>query len=135
MKPYRPLTYLASPYTPKGSDAETTTRRILTRADRYAFVADATAALFCRHPHWNVFSPIVHSHPLHTRGLDGDWTFWRRVDTQFLRLSCRVVVLQLPGWAESTGVTAELEIARKLGLPIYYCHPISYELAKKPFNC
>ncbi len=80
----------------------------------------------------NVFSPIGHSHPLHEIGMKGDWSFWKRVDTQYLRLSNRMVVLTLPGWEESVGVQAEIKIAKKLKLQVCYMDPVTHRLSRTP---
>lgn len=70
-----------------------------------------------------VFSPISHSHEM-AKYIDSecstDWTFWEKQDFAFLELSSRLIVLALPGWAESRGVTAEVNKAIDLGIPIEY---------------
>lgn len=123
--PGKPLVYLASPYTHK--DAEV-------KEARYSHAAKATAWLI-QCTAWNVFSPIVHSHPLAViGGLRGDWSFWKTLDEQYLSVTWAVVVLCLPGWRESTGVTAELEIARKNNTPILYLEewgPQNFRLSKE----
>jgi hypothetical protein len=69
---------------------------------------------------WTVFSPITHSHPLHKiAGLSGSWDFWCKIDTDYLDCSCRIVNLELPGWKESTGVTAENILAKERGLEVW----------------
>lgn len=111
--PKRPLTYLASPYTHPSQE-------VIER--RVAAVTRATVWLI-KNNEWNVFSPIIHSHPLAAKGLKGDWETWKRIDEEYLSVSERMVVLELPGWQNSTGVKAEIEIARRLGVPIYYMRP------------
>jgi hypothetical protein len=106
----RLLTYLACPYTHKD-------RAVL--EGRVAKANEATAWLI-KNCGWNVFSPITHSHPLHLAGLRGDWEFWKRIDEEYLTLSKRIVILTLPGWRESVGVTAEIKIARDQGIEIYF---------------
>ena len=71
----------------------------------------------------NVFSPITHSHPLYDLGMRGDWDFWKRIDVEYLRLSEKIVVLMLPGWLESKGVTAEIKLAKEMGIPVEYLQP------------
>jgi len=111
-KNYRPLTYLACPYSHPNPE---------TREQRFKLCTLAAAQYMRMHPRANVFSPITHSHPLHDiAGMAGNWKFWKRVDTQYLRISRRLVVLMIPGWRESVGVQAEIKIARKLKLPISY---------------
>jgi hypothetical protein len=110
---YRPLTYLACPYT-----ADTAKLR------RERFAAAIKAAKYLMESEGlNVFSPITHSHPLHEIGMRGDWEFWKRIDTEYLRLSEKVVVLMMPGWVESAGVTAEIKLATSMGIPVEYLSP------------
>jgi hypothetical protein len=114
---YRPLTYLASPYTHPED---------LVREARFQLVT-AIAAKLIRAKGWNVFSPITHSHPLHQLGgLAGDWKFWEKIDTEYLRISARLVVLKLDGWKTSTGVQAEIAIAKRLKIPIRYIDPKTF---------
>jgi len=123
---YRPLTYLACPYSHKDPKV---------KAERCVFADSATAYLI-NIKKWNVFSPITHSHPLSLSGLRGDWEFWQKIDVEYLRLSERVVVLQLPGWDTSVGVTAEVEIAKQMGIPIHYLIPFgdkSFSMDVFPF--
>lgn len=68
-----------------------------------------------------VFSPISHSHPISIcmdNSIDGD--FWLRQDLPFLRWADEMVVIKQPGWEESAGVQAEIEMANELSLPIRY---------------
>jgi len=110
---YRPLTYLANPYSHKTA-----------KVRKYRFIAARNATKYLMESEGlNVFSPIVHSHPLHEAGMRGDWDFWRRVDIEYLRLSEKVVVLMLDGWLESVGVQAEIKLAKEMGIPIEYLDP------------
>lgn len=69
-------------------------------------------------------SPIVHSHPLATHGLDAlDHQLWMRVDRPLLDACTAVAVLMLPGWQASKGVAAEIDIAKTAGKPITYVDP------------
>lgn len=116
-----PLTYLAVAYTYKHRD-----KRIseMVQQFRYEAATKATGWLINKRG-WNVFSPITHSHPLHVLCPDvrGDWDFWKAIDTQYLQISQRIVVLTLPGWQKSIGVTAEIEIANRFGLELCFIHP------------
>ena len=128
--PNRPLTYLACPYSHQLSEIEEL---------RYRRATEATAWLIEKLG-WNVFSPITHSHPLATIGrLRHDWGFWKKIDTQYLECSERIVILELDGWRQSTGVQAELQIARDMGLEVLYLRPNaskqgSYDLAPYPMD-
>lgn len=129
-KPARPLTYLASPYSHANKNV---------MATRYVLATEA-AAWIIRKLGWNVFAPITHSHPLATLGgLSGDWKFWEKIDTEYLSVSERLVVLELDGWRTSVGVQAEIGIAQKLGVPVVYLRPDastkgSYQLAPYPMD-
>ncbi len=118
----RPLTYLAVPYS--HVDPEVVEARY-----QHATLA---AAWLMRNRSYNVFSPITHSHPLHKiGGMRGDWAFWKEVDTDYLLVSRRLVILALPGWDRSIGVTAEREIAATFGLEVVFMlmnGPNEYEL-------
>jgi hypothetical protein len=83
---------------------------------------------------FNVSSPITHSHPMERFGLDGSWEWWKNIDTEYLHLSQRVIVLCIDGWRESVGVQAEIRIAKDLGLEIQYMFPVlgSLELQSTP---
>ena len=65
----------------------------------------------------HVFSPIVHGYALEVHGLPGDWEFWQGYDRLMLSRCDELAVLCLPGWRESVGVRAEIDIAGRLGLP------------------
>ena len=100
------LIYLASPY----SHPDPTVRNA-----RYHAACVTTAALIQRG--YPVFSPIVHSHVLHTEhGLGGSWETWAKIDRALIGASSDVWVLCLDGWRESRGVKAEIEQARAEGL-------------------
>lgn len=73
---------------------------------------------------FNIFSPITHSHLIAGFGdLPTSWEYWREFDRAYLRACRMLIVLKLPGWEQSRGVTGEIEIARELGLPIVYMEP------------
>ena len=43
-----------------------------------------------------------------------------------------LLVLCLDGLEESTGVQAEIELAKEFGKPIYYVDPETLEVSRKP---
>jgi hypothetical protein len=66
-----------------------------------------------------VFSPISHMHPIaKIANLPKEWDFWEKFDRVFLENSNELYVLDIDGWDKSTGVRAEIEIAKSLNLPI-----------------
>ncbi len=68
-----------------------------------------------------VFSPIGSNHFLAiTGGLSCDWSFWEKYDTAFLCRCSKLIVLKLEGWENSIGLSAEIKIAQRLGIPVEY---------------
>jgi hypothetical protein len=109
----RPLVYLACPY----SDPDPSVREARFHASNRAAAGLMAQGVM-------VFASISHSHPI---AIDGDlpkgWDFWERYDRAMLSCCCRVIVLCLPGWRESTGVQAEIKIAEEMGIPVEYIEP------------
>jgi len=99
--------YLASPYTHVDPAV---------REQRFQAACHATARLLqAGHA---VFSPIVHGHPLTGHGLPVEWP-WREPFARETLARCdRLVVLHLPAWRDSAGVTAEIGIALEWGMPV-----------------
>lgn len=75
-----------------------------------------------------VFSPITHCHPMaQTHVMPRTWSFWGKLDRQFIEASDGLLVLKMPHWEESEGITAEIQWAKELGLPIDYLECPDYE--------
>ena len=75
-----------------------------------------------------VFCPVVYSWEMQQAGRDGmpaaePVGSWYEFDLHFLRKADAVVVLELPGWAESVGVQLELARAAEWGLPVRMSGP------------
>lgn len=81
---------------------------------------------------YDVFSPIVHSHPLAFYGdIDPlDHKFWMAVDAPFMAGCDALIVVTMPGWNESDGVAAEIFEFKKRGKPIFYCDPATFDLSE-----
>ena len=107
------MIYLASPFTNDSPGLE---------EERFHAVCACAAELMRAGTH--VFSPIAHAYPISRHGLPGDWAYWEAYDRAMLARCDALTVLRLPGWEESTGVQAEIQIARELGLPIEFIDPI-----------
>lgn len=105
------LVYLASPYTHPD---------LRVRIARFEAAALASAEII--KAGLNVFSPIVHSHPLTVHGLNGDWRTWQEIDHDWIRRCDELWVLELHGWARSVGVKAEIEYATEIGRPVRHLH-------------
>ena len=68
-----------------------------------------------------VYSPISHTHPIANEcHLPTDWEYWKNIDESFLSWCDILYVYCLPGWKDSKGVQAEIEIAKRLGKEIIY---------------
>ena len=110
------LIYLASPY----SHPNPATRQL-----RFDMVCEFAARLASDGK--IVFCPIAHTHPLEKYGLPRDWDFWQRFDQPFMDRCDELIVLCLPGWKDSTGVTDEILQFKKAGKPVsfeYYDHEV-----------
>jgi nucleoside 2-deoxyribosyltransferase len=102
--------YLACPYSHKDPKV---------RKDRFERVNALAAKLMAKG--FLVFSPISHTHPIAEAGdLPKGWEYWKNYDESFLDWCDEVFVYKLEGWTVSTGVMAEIEIAKQLGKPITY---------------
>jgi hypothetical protein len=107
------LIYLATPY----SHDDTYVKEY-----RFLAVNKVASVLLARGEF--VFSPISHTHPIAKVGkLPGDWEYWLNFDKAFLERCSKLYVLMLDGWKESSGVTAEIKIAKELGIEIEYLDP------------
>ena len=74
-----------------------------------------------------IYAPISSCHHIAIRhGLPRNYEFWEKMCEAFVGASKRIIVICLPGWKESTGVTAELKLAKELGLEIEYLDPAPY---------
>lgn len=72
----------------------------------------------------HVYSPITHSHPMaEVIDLPSDWEYWKELDERMIAACSMLVVLKLDGWESSVGVAAEIEIAKRLGIPVFYRTP------------
>ena len=48
------------------------------------------------------------------------WDIWAHFDRSMIQRADALEILMLPGWCRSVGVTAEINFARGLGLPIAF---------------
>lgn len=70
---------------------------------------------------WIVYSPILHNHHLALAyALPHDWDFWEKFDRRMILASDVLGIYRLPGWEESVGLRAEIEIAIALDKPAIY---------------
>src|SRR5258708_6960476 len=103
------FTYLGSPYTGSPEIMEV----------RYEAVLQATKWLLEKRI-W-VYSPIIHCHELAKRfNLPRDAAFWRDYNRAMLSSASTFLILSLPGWADSVGLQAEIDIATDLKMPVMF---------------
>ncbi len=69
-------------------------------------------------------SPL-HKHLLfmHDVDLPSDWSYWKKYCVSLLHRCDYMIVIKLPGWDISEGVTAEILIAKSLNTKIVYIDP------------
>ena len=104
----RKLVYLACPYSHPDASV---------REARFLAANKAAARLMAKGEF--VFSPISHTHPIAVAGdLPLGWDFWEAYDRAILAACGAIVVLRIDGWEKSKGVTAELQIAKQMGLEV-----------------
>lgn len=107
------IIYVASPYT---HDSQAV------RDARFDVVTGYAAALWGAG--MGVYSPLTQTHEAARRvALPTEWEFWQAQCRAFLSICSEVHILMLPGWRDSVGVRAELDIARGMSLPVEYVAP------------
>lgn len=108
--------YIAIPYTHKSK---------YIREQRYrkanSYLARLTKQGLC------AFSPITHSHPVSEYGVSTKWEDWKDIDFRILDNSQVIHVITDKGWQDSTGVTAEIEHAKKRKIPVIFIDPHTFE--------
>lgn len=112
---YHRLSYLASPYTHKSLRVQnkrlkdvTIVGAILTLRGEALITPITTSAELIK------YMPNIGS------GFIG---FWDKLDLFYISKCNHVFVLKLDGWDKSIGVTAEVEYAKALDIPITYLEP------------
>lgn len=103
------MIYLASPY----SDPDPAVQE-----ERFRAVCCQAAEMMGKGLY--VFSPVAHCHPIAAYGLPRDYSYWKGYNLAFLTVCTELVVLKLPGWEVSEGVTGEIALAKELGKPVRY---------------
>jgi len=102
------IIYFASPYSHK--DPKVVQERVQKTSEMVAkLVSEGNV----------VISPIVYGHNLlQFHNMPSDWEFWKNFCQTFLRKSDEMIVYMLPDWNQSTGVLAEIDLARELEIKV-----------------
>lgn len=117
--PKNRLAYLAGPYTAKLPDG---TEDHALVAERMRLFYKCVEALMKRGI--KTCSPLM-MHGVRTvcPQLPGDWTYWGDYSEVLLKRSDFLIILRIPGWENSTGVSEEVAIARMNNIPTIYIDP------------
>ena len=112
------MIYLASPYS-KFTEGQTAA---------FLDAAMLTGKLIKRG--FDVFSPVVHGHPLAVYGgvPQFDAALWERVNRPYLEWCDELYVATMPGWQESAGVAHEIKYFADNGLPISNVDPVTLQI-------
>jgi len=74
-----------------------------------------------------IYAPISSCHHIAKKyGLPRDWQFWKGMDEEFVSICKRLLIITLPGWEKSTGLTAERGIAKRESIPCEFIDPEPY---------
>lgn len=66
------------------------------------------------------FSPIWHCHHCAmANDLDPNYKWWIDYNDSFIRPSAGIIIVMLPGWADSRGIQFEIKRALDWNLPLY----------------
>lgn len=102
------FSYLGSPYS-----------RFPGGLDMAAEIVARGAAELMRRGH-RLFCPIAHSHTISMAGRINpkDWDFWRLQDEPMMKAANGLIILEMPTWEESIGLTDELAAFEWMGKAI-----------------
>ena len=110
-----PVIYMASPY----NDEDPKVVEM-----RYESVSMIAGKLMLKHK----IAPILPISSFHSVVKHSDisalgWDYWAQIDTALLSKADELWVIMIDGWVESTGVNAEVDIAKGMGLRVRYVDP------------
>lgn len=69
-----------------------------------------------------VYCPIAHSHPIAIHGNIDPYShdIWLPVDTPFMQMAGGLLIIQMPSWKDSYGLSEEIKNFEKSNKPIKY---------------
>ena len=119
--PKNKVYYLASPYSHPNP---------IVKQMRYLLAAAAGAELFKKG--YTLLEPIATSHPAASLfSLPTGYASWMERDRRMIEKADGLIVLTLPGWTTSTGVSDEIDFAHDQYKPVHLVNP--EELLGKEF--
>lgn len=121
------LIYIACPYSHPNPEIKNKRREIATQVAGELFAQGKL-----------VYSPLTHVVPLfESQGKTASWATAMRLDKALISRCQEMLVITIPGWEESVGVTEEIEYAQELGLKVSYFEPSAEILAllEEPTCC
>lgn len=118
--------YISNPY--NGTEEQ--------KEERAKIAAEVCLKLLKRGVH--AWSPIVHNHAMLRDSSDFSLEQRRTLildfDFSLLLSSKAMIVLKIPGWKKSYGVSKEIELCKERSIPIYYLDPLDLDSDKSIEN-
>jgi hypothetical protein len=123
------IIYLAGPYS---NDAPADRLRKASAEKRVArFNAVTEVARYLIERSEIVYSPLTMTHPIDIRMKDDPGSaFWIAFDKAFMAHCTRVIVLKLPGWDASAGVSNEIRFFQERDIEVEWREPIEFGITK-----
>lgn len=104
------MIYLSAPYS-RVADKDELMAKIMTFSGRFMLT----------HPGQHICSPLFNHYSLdRVPELGTDYAFWKAYSANMLGRCDRMIVLEIDGWLESTGVADEIRIAGLERIPVEY---------------
>jgi hypothetical protein len=111
------LSYLAAPYSHPDKKVVEKRMETLCKVD----------ALLMKKGTFTV-SPLLKHYIVHHADLPTDWNFWQNYSYALMCAVDQMIVVMIEGWAESVGVQAEIEMAKRFDIPIIYVNEAGEEV-------
>lgn len=114
------LYYLGSPFTSFNPVKE---EKWAEEHERYKLITRIAGYLMNNYK-FNLLTPITASYHLSKYcKLGGTWSAWAELDEEMLVRCDGLIVAMMPGWHDSVGLTAEIQIAKDNNIDITYFNP------------
>ncbi|WP_315754457.1 DUF1937 family protein [Bradyrhizobium sp. SZCCHNRI2007] len=119
------IVYLAGPYSNDAPKNPSKRSSVEKRLARFNAITEAARQLI---EQGNiVYSPLTMTHPIDIRMKhDPGSAFWVAFDEAFMAHCSRLIVLRLPGWDASSGVSKEIDFFGKRGILPEWSDPANF---------